>query len=453
VRTTQRCLLHFNKQNMNILLDARAADVMPFGVGRYAREMVRLLPRLQPDWTWYVLRHGEHRATRRKNVHTLYRATPLFHYPAEQMMYQEVLRDLCPDLVHALWFPVPENAAAPTILTIQDAILEQGWPEFQDAWNLKMRFWHQRNARHADHVIVPSHSTQRDVQRVYHQSKKAVTVIPLGVGKSFRKTTRKTVDAVRAEYGLPHRYIFCAAHDTKSYKNIAVVIEAAKQMGQRGIEVPAMVRTGGAMPPGPHWRNTGHVDDHDLAALISGALFSVVPSRSEGFGLPVLEAMACGTPVISSNTTSLPEVGGNAALYFDPQSPDELAAAMISLMNDASLHKELRRKGLERVKAFTWEQCAESTLELYTRLAGKKRKRRAPVALDWPLIAIGESIPPAPFTKRNAADYIGYAYTLFNAGLYRKAAAVFEKLLACGYREHNAAGALEQCRRRMKDAR
>jgi glycosyltransferase involved in cell wall biosynthesis len=115
---------------------------------------------------------------------------------------------------------------------------------------------------------------------------------------------------------------------------------------------------------------TGFVAEEDLAALYSGAVAFVFPSLYEGFGLPALEAMACGTPVITSSTTSLPEVVGDAALLVDPMDPDALRDAMSTILSDHSLRADLRRKGLRRATEFSWTRCAELTAGTYYRAVG-----------------------------------------------------------------------------------
>ena len=110
---------------------------------------------------------------------------------------------------------------------------------------------------------------------------------------------------------------------------------------------------------------TGYIPDQDLSAVYSSARAFVFPSLYEGFGLPILEAMQCGTPVITSNRTALPEVAGDAGLLIDPTDSDALCQAMLSLMNDERLNQRLSQKGLERSKQFTWATCAEMTVDLY----------------------------------------------------------------------------------------
>jgi glycosyltransferase involved in cell wall biosynthesis len=109
---------------------------------------------------------------------------------------------------------------------------------------------------------------------------------------------------------------------------------------------------------------TGYVPDEDLAALLSGALTFVFPSLYEGFGFPVLEAMACGTPVVCSNVSSLPEVAGDAALLVDPLDVEALAAALARVMADEALRVDLVARGLDQVQRFSWQRCAEETLQI-----------------------------------------------------------------------------------------
>jgi glycosyltransferase involved in cell wall biosynthesis len=114
---------------------------------------------------------------------------------------------------------------------------------------------------------------------------------------------------------------------------------------------------------------TGYVPDEDLSALYSGAKAFIFPSLQEGFGLPILEAMQCGTPVISSNATSLPEVAGEAAILINPYDKDELSQAMLNLLSDEKLRNELTQKGIERAKQFSWSKCAQETVEIYKKIA------------------------------------------------------------------------------------
>jgi glycosyltransferase involved in cell wall biosynthesis len=132
--------------------------------------------------------------------------------------------------------------------------------------------------------------------------------------------------------------------------------------GKRGWLSESIERRAAELGIAERVRFTGYVADEDLPALLSGALAFVLPSLYEGFGMPVLEAMACGAPVLASNTSSLPEVAGDAALLVDPEDTAALATGLARLAADAELRAQLRARGLARAAEFTWDRCAEETL-------------------------------------------------------------------------------------------
>jgi glycosyltransferase involved in cell wall biosynthesis len=241
------------------------------------------------------------------------------------------------------------------------------------------------NARAASHVIADSEATRRDLVQLYGTDPQRITVIPLGVDELSQPVTDTArLAAVRAKYGLPGDYLLYVG-TLQPRKNLVRLIEAWGKIcnlqsgprtaprlgaicnklviaGKRGWlyeEIFAAVRRLGlerqVLFP-------GYVPEEDLPALLSGATAFVLPSLYEGFGLPVLEAMACGTPVIAANVSSLPEVVGDAGLLVNPLDSDALAAAMQRLLTDAALRAELRQRGLARAKLFSWPRCAQETL-------------------------------------------------------------------------------------------
>jgi glycosyltransferase involved in cell wall biosynthesis len=182
---------------------------------------------------------------------------------------------------------------------------------------------------------------------------------------------------------LPERYILFVG-TLEPRKNVQTLLQAFAHMraepprpdvslviaGGNGWGKENYLASVDALKLRDHVRFTGFVADDHLPDLYRGALLFVYPSLYEGFGLPVLEAMACGTPVITSDRTSLPEVAGDAALLVDPTRPEALAAAMSSVLSDSALHQALRAKGLARARAFTWDAVAQQTLALYRAVGG-----------------------------------------------------------------------------------
>jgi glycosyltransferase involved in cell wall biosynthesis len=236
-----------------------------------------------------------------------------------------------------------------------------------------------RVRRQADVVIVPSAAAAEDVVRYLNIARQRITVIPMGCDARFKPGMNATRTAqLRRRYALPERYVLFVG-TLEPRKNIGLLLQAfSRLLAERPQDDVQLVVAGGqgwgdggatatmeALDIRPRVIFTGFVEDDDLPDLYRGAQMFVYPSLYEGFGLPVVEAMACGTPVITSNRASLPEVAGDAALLIDPTRPDDLAAAMSALMSNAALHDELRRKGLARAEEFTWEAVARKTVEVY----------------------------------------------------------------------------------------
>jgi glycosyltransferase involved in cell wall biosynthesis len=186
---------------------------------------------------------------------------------------------------------------------------------------------------------------------------------------------------ITRKYGLPPRYILFVGI-LQPRKNVTTLLRAfsllVREKVDRGLTLviaggkswgyQEIFETARALNLRDRVRFTGFVEDEDLAELYRGARLFVYPSLYEGFGLPIVEAMASGVPVITANTSSMPEVAGGAAVLIDPRSPEALAAAMASVLGDATLSEELRRKGLARAREFSWDAVARKTLEVYASL-------------------------------------------------------------------------------------
>ena len=242
-----------------------------------------------------------------------------------------------------------------------------------------------RIRRQADRVIVPSEAVREDVVRYLQVDRGRIAIIPYGCEERFRPVgDPKSFEAVKRKYGLPDRYVLFLG-TLEPRKNVAMLVRAfsllhADQLGQdlklviaggRGWGYEGLFETVEALGLYDHVIFTGFVEDDDLPDLYRGAHLFVYPSLYEGFGLPILEAMASGVPVIASHTSSMPEVAGDAALLVDPHDPEALASAMASVLGDEELREAFRQKGVARVKCFSWEAVARKTLEVYQALGGR----------------------------------------------------------------------------------
>jgi glycosyltransferase involved in cell wall biosynthesis len=206
-----------------------------------------------------------------------------------------------------------------------------------------------------------------------------VSVIYEAAAPGFRPVPRKQVRATVKRYGLADRYLVHVG-TIEPRKNLTRLVEALQLLHEQGLTIPLVVVGGkGWLYEGFFQRLEeleirdrvhlpGYVADADLPALYQGATAAVVPSVYEGFGLPVLEAMACGTPVLASDVSSLPELGGDAARYFDPYSTEDIAAAIRTVWSGDELRVEMSQAGLAQAAKFSWAQAAAETRSLYRRL-------------------------------------------------------------------------------------
>jgi len=220
--------------------------------------------------------------------------------------------------------------------------------------------------RRADVVVALSEFTRREIQRFYPWALPKTVVVYPGIDRAFRSTEDGSDDTTRHIYGVQQPYLL-AVGNIHPRKNLARLLTAYEQLHSRRADLPVMVWAGVERWGSDELRMRaqaggvqliGRVEAAHLPALYRGAQALIYPSLYEGFGLPPVEAMACGTPAITSNTTSLPEAVADAALTFDPVSVDQLASAIERVVSDAALRTELRERGLRQAARFNWRTTA-----------------------------------------------------------------------------------------------
>lgn len=271
----------------------------------------------------------------------------------------------------AVWLPNLNFVATslPVAVTVHDLSFAR-YPRFFTA---KQRLWHRmidprRTLRRASAVIAVSEHTRLDVVETYGISPDKVAVAHPGINATFKPQTDAEMRRVREKHGL-HRPFFLFLGVIEPRKNVAGLIAAFARCtadadlviaGGRGWLSDDAFRAAARSPKKGRITFLGYVDEADKAALYAAAAAFVYPSFYEGFGIPPLEAMAVGTPVIASRTSSLGEVVGDAGLLVDPRSPAEIADAMDAVFADLGLAETLRQRGRERARRFTWERTAAS---------------------------------------------------------------------------------------------
>jgi len=270
----------------------------------------------------------------------------------------------------------PLFTRCPYIVTIHDIIHER-YPEFYPR-NLRilMKLFYPLSARRAARVLTGSEYTKKEIRDIFKIPEGRIKVIPYGVSDDFRVVEDiERVNRVKNKYGIDDNYILFVGR-LEPRKNIKGLIEAYTLLKNRYNIKQQLVIVGmkDALFRDFDIRGeniegniifTGGVAQEDLPYIYNGADLFAYPSFAEGFGLPVLEAMACGVPTVASRTSSLPEVVGDAGLMVDPRDEEDLADGIHKVLTEPGLHSKMREKGLERSRLFTWKATAEKVLRVY----------------------------------------------------------------------------------------
>jgi len=294
------------------------------------------------------------------------------------------------DVFHAPAFITPLFLSRPCVLTLLDATEYAAARPRDRLWNLYVRVLATFGARRAARVITISHHAANDLQHFLHVPHNKLRITYLGVAPHFRRLAPTDTARALREYGVDEPYLlFVGAGDTR--KNYHALLDALRLLRAEGLASLPLVVTGKPTPEFRHLAsgNTAHerldvrflgfVSEQMLVALYNRAVLLVYPSRYEGFGLPVLEAMACGCPVVCANTSALPEVAGDAALLIDPDNPISLATAIAAVLTDPTYAAQLSAKGLERASRFTWANTAAATLAIYREICSHQIPDREPI--------------------------------------------------------------------------
>ena len=371
---------------MPIYVDVSAAVHRRAGLGRYAESLVRALVERFPErfglfynrsGTCYPLMGLDTLPVR--TVSAGYKPWRMAVYLGQQLHIG--FDSLMPDaqLFHATEHLLLPFRRIPTVLTVHDLIFRL-FPEHHKALN-----YHYLNralplyCQRAAAIIAISESTRRDLVEHYRIDPNKIAVVHEAAAPHFQRAAASQVDAVRARYGLPEQFVLHVG-TLEPRKNLVRLLEALARLREGGLALPLVLvgakgwlyegffRRLDELRLGPAVTLLGWVPDADLPAVYSAATLCVMPSVYEGFGLPVLEAMACGTPVVCSRTASLPELGGDAALYFDPHDMEELASQLERVWESESLRCRMSAAGVLQSSRFSWTRTAEQTMAVYERL-------------------------------------------------------------------------------------
>jgi glycosyltransferase involved in cell wall biosynthesis len=288
------------------------------------------------------------------------------------------------NIYHSPFYPIPDRTITQNlhrILTIYDLLPILTPHNFTQ--NSRSRFKSIINSidRHQDWITCISENTKHDFCNYTGMNPERVFVTPLAASDNFYPVTDLEIICQKLrQYQIPEQPYLLSLCTLEPRKNLSFLLQCFAQLlaqdpsldinlvlvgvsGWKNNDIFQTVQSNPFLKS--HVIFTGYIPDRDLSAIYSGALAFVYPSLYEGFGLPPLEAMQCGTPVITSNTSSLPEVVGDAGIMINPKDSSELCQAMLNLINNQSLRNQLSQKGIFRAEQFSWAKCAEETIEVY----------------------------------------------------------------------------------------
>ncbi len=383
---------------MRVGIDARALGNINRrrGIGRYTARLVEALIRLSgEDMQFFLFGYGDAPGDDLLGPRALesivWKRVPYlgnYSYPgmlAEHLLFAREVASCGVDVFHGIDHNLSPFIPVPSLVTVHDLILLvlRGPYLGPTAWAW-MRF-HRAAARRARFVVAVSENTARDVERIWKIPAERIAVVHEGVTPDYRPVEEEKVGEVLSRYGIVRPYfLYLGGFDPrKNLQNLLLAFGRFLLSSGRDFRL-VMVgdRRGFEGYLDDEVEETGledkvvftdFVPEEDLPALYTGASAFVCVSLYEGFGLPLLEAMACGTPVLASRSSSIPEVTGDAGLLVDPREPEEIARGMKKLVEEDDLRKELVQRGLERASAFTWERAALSIMDLYERAGGGNR--------------------------------------------------------------------------------
>jgi len=366
---------------MRVGIDARLVYYSRAGIGQYILGLVEGLSKIDEENEYVLLQSRKDEAILADRANFFKKSiwTPS-HHRLEQFALPFEIAPLRLDILHSPDFIPPFRRDYKSLITVHDLAFIL-YPHFLTHESARYYGQIDRAVRDADHIIADSQSTRRDIISFLGVAESKITVIYAAASSKYRPIQDEhSLKQIRDKYGLDRPFMLFVS-TIEPRKNLPALLRAYRQLldhyklevrlvvaGQRGWfsgEVFALTQT---LKLNEDVLFLGHVPTNDLLLLYNAARVLVHPSFYEGFGLPPLEAMSCGTPTVVANVSSLPEVVGDASLLVAPEDVQGWTVAMWRVLTDESLRSELADKGLKRAQLFSWEKAAQETLKLYERL-------------------------------------------------------------------------------------
>ncbi len=372
-----------------ILIDATAIPKQPVGAGLYMSRLVRELLHAELEFDLKILAHEDDFGL--FDLHDEYKKHFLFQRDrgrglrilSEQFTYPQLIRKNQMDLCHGLHYSMPIINKTRTVTTIHDTTFYL-YPQ-KHTWlkRLYFKFFIKYSSIHSDHLITVSDNTKNDLISLFNIDPGKITTSHLGVDTSFKPLDNYDMfQKIKNKYVLPDKFILYVGlieprknlqSLVKAYANFLKMSELKDNShlvlaGRWGWESKELTKLITELNIDAKVHFPGYIDSEDLPFLYNMAIVFVYPSYYEGFGLPVLEAMACGTPVITSNISSMPEIVGDSGLLINPNDISNIENAIKDLLSNDLLRRKLSEQALIRSKEFTWKETAQKTLDVYRRV-------------------------------------------------------------------------------------
>jgi glycosyltransferase involved in cell wall biosynthesis len=369
---------------VRIGIDARLVFYHQAGIGQYILRLTQALAKIDRDDAFVIFKSRKDKSSKidQANFKQQKLWTPS-HHPIERFAMSVELGTSRLDVLHSPDFIPPTWTRCPSVITMHDLAFML-YPRFLTRDSARYYGQVDVAARQADHIIAVSESTKRDTIRLLGVPESKITVIYEAAHPLFERIDlNRANDFVRTKYNLPPQFILFVG-TIEPRKNLPTLLRAFRRLrdnyksdavlaiaGNRGWLVEEVDQIIAELHLSDSVRFLGNVANEALLYLYNAARCFVMPSFYEGFGLPPLEAMACGTPVIVSNVSSLPEVVGDAGFLFNPEDVEALTVALWRVLTDEKLRRELSEKGTKRAQTFSWERAARQTLAVYHQVAQK----------------------------------------------------------------------------------
>lgn len=370
---------------MNIGIVSSFIDEKSGGIGVYTENLVKKLNEIDFHNNYFLIHYA--RSTRDIYLDNSEIIIPqksfLNHMPGSYSFWRyytlpKELKKYKLDVIHDPYElgPLSFSNPAAKIITIHD-LTPLLFPEHfksADVWLHRLLF--SKTIKNVDKIITVSEYSKKDIIEHINAPEDKIEVVYNGKSEIFHPHPEAELEEIKKRYNIPYEFILCVG-GLHPIKNIPRLLKAYKKVLENGYRQPLVIVGKKVDKWDPIFHTisqlgledrvifTGHINDNDLSLLYSAAQVFVYPCLYAGFGLPPLEAMACGTPVISSNNSSIPEVVGDAGILIDPYQVYDIATAMVHVMDDESMQKKMIKKGKKQAKLFSWDNAARETLNIY----------------------------------------------------------------------------------------